>query len=382
MIRSGHTISDVIQYAHYVMPCLVSAGSNAHGQLANGTVDDSHAFATCVFRDLPPDCQIVDLCCGANHTLLLIETGEGVRELWGCGDGRAGQLGLDWVEPSTSFRPVTLNHDGYTPKLVSASWETSYVVLSRLGQRDVLVSMGANDFGDLGVGTSRSAAGIHVVELPCDGENITALYAGQHHVVIQIDGAQLAGWGLSRHGQLGEPKSKVALPRIIPIEGQIMSLALGAQHTALLFTSGHVTGLGSNRKEQLYGMDMLSDVRMVGCTWNGTYAVVGDRIYSTGSHSKGQLGRIPTDLPYVEFSHDHHLKKLACGTEHVLALFDVVDGDPEVWGWGWNEHGNLGLGTTEDIRLPVKIWPRDSASGSGRAADIWAGSGTSWICVQ
>ncbi|KAK0433962.1 regulator of chromosome condensation 1/beta-lactamase-inhibitor protein II [Armillaria borealis] len=364
------------------MPCLVSAGSNAHGQLANGTVDDSHVFSACVFTDLPTDCQIVDLCCGANHTLLLLETGEGLRELWGCGDGRAGQLGLDWVEPSTSFRPITLNRDGYTPKLVSASWETSYVVLSRPGQRDVLISMGANDFGDLGVGTSRSVAGIHVVGLPCDGENITALYAGQHHVVIQVDGAQLVGWGLSRHGQLGEPKSKVALPRIIPIEDQIMSLALGAQHTALLLTSGRVTWLGSNRKEQLHGIDMLSDVRMVGCTWNGTYAVIGDRIYSTGSHSKGQLGRSLTDLPYVEFSHDHHLKKLACGTEHVLALFDVVDGGPEVWGWGWNEHGNLGLGTTEDIRLPVKIWPRDSASGSGRAADIWAGSGTSWICVR
>ncbi|PBK76525.1 RCC1/BLIP-II proteni [Armillaria solidipes] len=382
MIRSGHTISDVILHVHYVMPCLVSAGSNAHGQLANGTVDDSHVFATCVFTDLPPDCQVVDLCCGANHTLLLLETGEGLRELWGCGDGRAGQLGLDWVEPGASFRPVMLNRDGYTPKLVSASWETSYVVLSRPGQRDVLISMGANDFGDLGVGASRSAAGIHVVELPCDGETITALYAGQHHVVIQVNGAQLVGWGLSRHGQLGEPKSKVALPRIIPIEGQIMSLALGAQHTALLLTSSHVTGLGSNRKEQLHGIDMLSDVRMVGCTWNGTYAVVGDRIYSTGSHSKGQLGRSLTDLPYVEFPHDRHLKKLACGTEHVLALFDVVNGDPEVWGWGWNEHGNLGLGTTEDIRLPVKIWPRDSASGSGRAVDIWAGSGTSWICVQ
>ncbi|KAK0209023.1 regulator of chromosome condensation 1/beta-lactamase-inhibitor protein II [Desarmillaria ectypa] len=364
------------------MPCLVSAGSNAHGQLANGIVDDSHAFATCIFKDLPlPDSRIVDLCCGANHTLLLLETGEGLRELWGCGDGRAGQLGPDWVESSTSFRPVTLNRDGYTLKMISASWETSYIVLERPGQRDVLISMGANDFGDLGVGTARSAAGIHVVELPCEGETITAMYAGQHHIVIQVDGAQLVGWGLSRHGQLGEPKAKVARPRIIPVEGQIMSIALGAQHTALLLTSGHVIGLGSNRKEQLQGLEMLSNVRMVDCTWNGTYAVVGDRIRSTGSHSKGQLGRSLTG-PYVEFPHNHRLKKLACGTEHVLVLFDAVDGDSEVWGWGWNEHGNLGLGTTEDMRLPVKLWPRDSTPGSGRAVDIWAGSGTSWMCVQ
>ncbi|KAK0466241.1 regulator of chromosome condensation 1/beta-lactamase-inhibitor protein II [Desarmillaria tabescens] len=363
------------------MPCLVSAGSNAHGQLANGTIDDSHAFATCIFNDLPPDCQIVDLCCGANHTLLLLENREGIHELWGCGDGRAGQLGPDWVEPGISFHPIMLNRDGYIPKMISASWETSYIVLTRLGQRDVLISMGADDFGDLGVGTSHSAAGTHTVELPCEGEIITALYAGQHHVVIQVDGTHLVGWGLSRHGQLGEPKSKVAIPRIIPIEGQIVSIALGAQHTALLLTSGHVIGLGSNRKEQLHGLEIISNVRMVGCTWNGTYAVVDDRICSTGSHSKGQLGRSLTG-PYVEFPHNHHLKKLACGTEHVLVLFDVVEGEPEVWGWGWNEHGNLGLGTTEDIPRPVKLWPRDSVPSSGKAVDIWAGSGTSWIYVR
>ncbi|KAG7452063.1 RCC1/BLIP-II [Guyanagaster necrorhizus] len=381
MTRSGHNITDVIQHVHYVMIFLVSAGSNAHGQLANGTIDDSHTFAACIFKDLPPGCRIIDLCCGANHTLLLLETGDGIHELWGCGDGRAGQLGPDWVEPSTSFRPVMLNCDGYAPKLISASWETSYVVLACPGQRDVLISMGANDFGDLGVGTSRSAVDFHVVELPCNGETITALHAGQHHVVTQVDGAQLVGWGLSRHGQLGEPKSKVAIPRIISVDGQIKSFALGAHHTVLLLTSGHVVGLGSNRKEQLHGLETSSDVRLVGCTWNGTYAVLGDQIHSTGSHSKGQLGRSPTD-PYVKLPQNHHLKKLACGTEHVLALFDVVDGDPEVWGWGWNEHGNLGLGTTQDIRHPVKIWPRDSAPVSGNAVDIWAGPGTSWIWVQ
>ncbi|KAK0479017.1 hypothetical protein EDD18DRAFT_1086711 [Armillaria luteobubalina] len=65
------------------MPCLVSAGLNACEQFASGSVEDSHVFSMCMFRDLPLSCQIVDLCYGANHTLILIETGEGLHELWG-----------------------------------------------------------------------------------------------------------------------------------------------------------------------------------------------------------------------------------------------------------------------------------------------------------
>ncbi|KAJ7360882.1 hypothetical protein DFH08DRAFT_360705 [Mycena albidolilacea] len=39
----------------------------------------------------------------------------------------------------------------------------------------------------------------------------------------------------------------------------------------------------------------------------------------------------------------------------------------EVWDWGWNEHGDLGVGTTENVSIPVKIWPREAREAtSGR----------------
>jgi protein ATS1 len=80
-------------------------------------------------------------------------------KLWGCGDGKSGQLGPSYNndEKTSIFRPLDLALDrhgltGYLPRLVAASWETKYVVLSRQCMPDVLVAMGANDFGDCKAG--------------------------------------------------------------------------------------------------------------------------------------------------------------------------------------------------------------------------------------
>ncbi|KAG1727899.1 hypothetical protein EDB19DRAFT_1748741 [Suillus lakei] len=56
--------------------------------------------------------------------------------------------------------------------------------------------------------------------------------------------------------------------------------------------------------------------------------------------------------------------------------------DMEVWGWGWNEHGNLGLGHTDDVLKPIKIWPAGGHALDGRIVQVWAGNGTSWILLQ
>ena len=85
----------------------------------------------------------------------------------------------------------------------------------------------------------------------------------------------------------------------------------------------------------------------------------------------------------------HTTVQIACGSEHVLALVKSLDQDSatptsQIWGWGWNEHGNLGLGDTEDVKLPVRIWP----FGVGVSVDVsgvWAVgivTGKPWgLCV-
>ncbi|KAF8634892.1 hypothetical protein AX15_000642 [Amanita polypyramis BW_CC] len=426
------------------MHVLLSAGSNAQGQLGNASTDDSHSFQRCSFLGcgqgaLPTGTsRVVSLSSGANHTVVLLEVNDASsdrpkRELWGCGSGRKGQLGPAFSDPNGSsfvFRQIILpleQHSlaGRSYKAVCTAWEATYVVLESPGAQDVVISMGTNDFGDLGVEGKQQEKTVHVVNfdhIEVDGLSLKSntlvvldLSAGQHHVVVHLRAilangsvrSFLVGWGSSRHGQLGEPPSDckrypvqqqfASKPRLIGTSEDVIGLSLGIQHTVLLHGSKRASGMGSNRKGQLLGLKSLSNVRCVACTWNGTYAVVDEdvgawHVISTGSNAHGQLGRfthsdivssgLNAAVEFPENINTHPLKGITCGSEHVLCLFstEVEPGRPiaEVWGWGWNEHGNLGLGTTDDVHTPVRVLPTEWDDVLN-IIDIWAGCGTSWV---
>ena len=422
--------------AHSVA-CLLASGSNSVGQLGTGDVIDSHTFAPCTFDEspqstTPPSFSVHDIAAGGRHTLILLRYhADNDSELWGCGDASRGQLGPQHHTESTPvFRPIELPFEivqGCDYRLIACSWETSYVVLSCAGRNDILLSMGADDFGNLGrtMRTGEQTPAVHHVNfdhvLPEGTARfvVASLSAGLYHVVVHLevtlaDGSirfLTVGWGLSRHGQLGQASVLPGVlegPRPVALDradddDPIHSISLGNHHSVFLHGSVRASGLGSSKKHQLRGIDDQKDVRALGCTWNGTYLVAGHgddvQILSAGSHSKGQLGRRASDdlsFAPVHFTFDSGTRRfvsMACGSEHVLVLFDVVassssqgahDMEREVWGWGWNEHGNLGLGTTDDVALPRRIWPDTFSASSirGKVVGIWAGCGTSWIAIE
>lgn len=409
---------------------LLAAGSNARGQLAIGSDDDSHTFKQCCFANcmegtLPPNTLgILQLATGANHTLALLEFCDGRRELWGCGDGRRGQLGPEYMGQLTEFTPIithlykTYASQGYACCLIAAAWETSYLVLKSPSRPDVIISMGSNDFGALGVGTKQATATPAVVSfdhLTVEGRSIDfneliveSIVAGPRHVVLHVRAAlnnehTLVGWGLARHGQLGDAKIvNYDRPHIISLDvspDPVQTCSLGLQHTVICHQSGRITAFGSNKKGQIHGMNSWGRVRQVGCTWNGTYLLKDDdenTLLSTGSNAHGQLGRESqvkengVTVGPIEFTLPHDgrlpsLRSFACGSEHVMAVISSSgSSDTEVWGWGWNEHGNLGLDHTDDVTKPIKIWPATLGrhEPDGQIARIWAGNGTSWILLQ
>ena len=318
--------------------------------------------------------------------------------------------------PSASvFRPVDQVPDGCEITSVAAAWETSYIVFSQDGRDDILMSMGGDDFGDLGVGGNKNrgdgkGGSIHVVDLITPIGSVTRgtlkvseLVAGPHHVVVRLNfidsvghpAQKLVGWGASRHGQLGVISRAITSPvEIQPPQSQscITQIALGNQHTTLCHSDGLVTALGSNRKGQLNDISSLRSVSAVQCTWNGTIAVISDDctfvVSSSGMNEAGQLGHpngepgfAPVDLPL-----DGKLAQtIVCGSEHTLVILKSVDGRGEVWGWGWNEHGNLGTGDTSNIRTPTRLWPPLDGEMTVGVEPVasWAGCGTSWIlCVR
>lgn len=403
---------------------LLSSGSNAQGQLGNGSLEDSHTFHPCVFADSPPGSlphgtsRIIGIATGANHTLLLLETNSHRRELWGCGDGRKGQLGLHYrrtVSSTGLFRKLELTVPDaglgdYCVKSISATWETSYAVLFCEGRKDAVISMGSDDYGDLGIGGGKkndSEADFHVIDFShisslSEHLEVLGIYSGQRHTILHLNsvsGPVLVGWGTSRHGQLGTLADKpfASTPQMVSINSDnISSLNLGLHHTVIRYNSGELLCLGSDRKRQLEVVSALDKEKRlaldIGCTWNGTYAVVrnegGWSILSSGSNSHSQLGResderTPTGAIALpdDSVHGASSLKVVCGSEHVLVLENASFlGSSRLWGWGWNEHGNLGVGHTDDVPTPIRLYPISKQNTT--ILDVWGGLGTSWIFAE
>ncbi|KAB5593208.1 hypothetical protein CTheo_3371 [Ceratobasidium theobromae] len=413
---------------------LYAAGSNGRGQLGSADCDDHHTFVL-----VSEGLSITKLACGANHTLALLDTGE----LWACGDATRGQLlrsESSDVFRRIAFNPASYGLDGYTISGIAACWETTFISLTPITSfnshpsegSDVIVSFGANDFGDRGVGpsppiaepTTISFQNVEFPGIPTPHQiRVRELATGPHHIVASLDVwaapheaepvSVLVGWGASRHGQLGSvpaaptPKSKsqfrpgahathtIDKPIVIAVyrdEGsRPRRIAAGSQHTLVLHNSGRITRFGSSRRGQLDIPKLFPNnemnARQIGCTWMASLiascdSLSGWRIDACGSSNHGQLGRgdnpSPGSVALPAHATSTQFHQLASGSEHVL-----VHAGNEVWAWGWNEHGNLGIGHQEDVHTPVRVWPPEAEIGNEeRVINVWAGCGTSWILIK
>jgi protein ATS1 len=433
------------------MPRLFATGSNGCGQLGIAHRNDVSRLTPCVFSGDDPlqDGSIVSLVSGGNHSLLLLATPRG-RSIWATGTNAQNQLGpgiLSSLDVWTPLDLVSLRsaaglvEDGttYEPVAIACTWTSTLIAFSRTlkpnGRRtsDIIISIGSNDFGELGcgsVGTSAEDTGkVHIVRLPgWDGHasgsrmEIQQLATGQRHVVCSCvflnEGVQeqrVYGWGAARHGQLDvssyseatngpsaagpsrQPTRRVSrypstiptpttldLSPLIPADTHITKITCGTSHTVLRLSTGTLITLGSNAKHQ---RDLPPSCDDVACTWNGTVGWDEEGVWAVGSNTHGQLGQITSDNPSSnpsriligDSSSPPNIQQLTCGSEHSLLLTQTG----KLYAWGWNEHGNLGIGSLEDqwgcVEVPL---PRDGGGGERRVRGMWAGCGTSWVLVD
>jgi hypothetical protein len=76
------------------------------------------------------------------------------------------------------------------------------------------------------------------------------------------------------------------------------------------------------------------------------------KLFARGSN-EGRFGNNGTGgtSTFVEIGSDNNWKTVVCGVNHTLALKQ----DNSLWSWGWNNHGQLGLGDNLDRYAPVQI---------------------------
>ncbi|XP_069781833.1 probable E3 ubiquitin-protein ligase HERC3 [Narcine bancroftii] len=190
---------------------------------------------------------------------------------------------------------------------------------------------------------------------------------------------QLLCWGHASLGQLGLGEGHeniVAQPKMSSFFSSktVLEVACGRYHTAFVLQDGSVYTCGSNIWGQLgheksgYSPDQVTslDAQIIvqtACGEAHTLAVNDQgQVFAWGAGKDGQLGinsieetiRIPR---LVRTLNGHTVIQVTCGSWHCLALTK----DSQLFSWGQNTHGQLGLGK----RVPSQSTPQSVKSLSG-----------------
>lgn len=196
---------------------------------------------------MPTNVRFRALAAGVNHALAIDTDGA----VWAWGDDARGQLGTG-SGPLTANAPTAVTLEaGVVISSVDAEGNFS-VALDTDG---VIWTWGANDDGQLGIGSLVDAATPARVAMP-NGVTFTAVAAGARHVVALDQNGALWAWGENFEGQIGNGDGAggaVAVPvrALAPGGVRFISVAAANLHSLAIDEDGNVYTWGSNSEGQL-----------------------------------------------------------------------------------------------------------------------------------
>ncbi|WP_025617523.1 Ig-like domain repeat protein [Salinispora cortesiana] len=236
---------------------------------------------------------------------------------------------------------------------------------------DAIFAWGGNAGGQLGDGTTDNSSEPLAVRLPAD-TTVAAVAAGERHSLALTSAGALLAWGSNYEGQLGNGtivSSGEPVPVRLPAGVRVVAVAVGANHSVALTSTGSLLAWGANNSGQLGNGTVTSSstpiaVRLPAGTVVAAIAAGRDHnlvltstgpaaLLAWGANSEGQLGdgtRFGRSTPVaVALPPGPIVTAVTGGGDHSLAL--TADG--AALAWGSNSRGQLGDGTTTDSLVPV-----------------------------
>ncbi|MFN8367593.1 MAG: hypothetical protein U0Y96_10215 [Candidatus Kapaibacterium sp.] len=318
---------------------------------------------------LPYDLKdIIQIACGANHTLVLLKDGS----VWAWGDNQFGQL----ADATIRERNYAVKINGLSNiKMIAAGLATSYA----LGTDGNIYSWGYNVTGELGTGATShdTSKPLPVSKVYLDAtEKFVAVAAREGHAMAISNKGKLYAWGSNYYGEVGNGAKQrySVVPEFIgdaPIAGGAgaslamftinsvgyRAIACGDHHSAIVLTNGDVYTWGRNASGQLgtetYADTVepyhtkVGDADSIAC--GAAHTLIRKKDYSLmvcGNNMAGQLGdgkqnvnAVPTALP------DFLVTTIAAGSGHSMAIKKTGG----LWTWGNHNSGQLGYSPINDV---------------------------------
>lgn len=269
--------------------------------------------------------QAVRSACGFYHTLTLTDAGQ----LYSYGWGAYGQLGHGNEK------------DQKVPRLIAAlklkpvaQMSCGYYHSACCTDDGMLYTWGCGEDGQLGHGDVLNSIVPRMVKALRDKITVQ-IQCGYYHTLAIPDTWELYTWGWGENGRLGHGNTKSALkPKrveaLVRAKARVVAAAGGLGHSACITADGglHVWGW------DIYGQ---LGLREPGSSY-------GDRDYATPKLVKKLSGR-----PAL---------RVDCGAGHTVCICQKDKNKSRttrLYSWGFNGHGQLGLGDRVDRCSPCLV---------------------------
>jgi RCC1 and BTB domain-containing protein len=229
-----------------VIFCNKSDEAFSYGSNTNGCLGLGHSAAVENPTKVNELCtkQIVKICFGHNHVLVLTKSGE----CYSCGRNIEGQLGNGTTTQSNVFNKI----DGLVNKFVNdiSCGHLHSIVLTQTGE---VYAFGYNNRGELGVGNNTNQL-IPTLVNGFNSEKIIAISCGTYHSLALTESGQLYSWGFNSVNQLGDgtnanrnTPTKVSLAEEVIVK----KIVCGKSHSLALSNMGEIYAFGNNTCGQL-----------------------------------------------------------------------------------------------------------------------------------
>lgn len=333
-------------------------GASADGQLGIGDISYDQYSPQMVGQSD----DWASVAAGDRHTLALKNNGE----LWAWGNNDWGQLGLD--DTTTRDLPTRVGLD--TDWTHVAAGDDFSLALKFSGE---LWVWGKNESNQLGLGHSDARHTPTKIEA---FSNWISVATGQNHVLALRSSGELWAWGNNDHGQLGVGDTNLSHEmRQVGSGTGWAAIAAGNQHSLALNRYGELWVWGLNTYRQLGTLedydqhspvqliesipDHISQTYWIGMAAGGAHTLAlktGGSLYTWGSSLYGQLGTdrygtvYPAPWPTLNST---PWTAIGAGSDHSMAL----NAHGQLWSWGRNNHGQLGIITPGDKSNPTLVAP-------------------------
>jgi alpha-tubulin suppressor-like RCC1 family protein len=343
------------QVLHATISLFVFAGCSDFDSLDRCTVEacdgGSDAAASC----------IADVKAGWTHACARKTDGT----IWCWGNDNAAQLG-----PTSTYEPMSA-----TPARVGGLESAVGLTAGDSFNCAVVDGGGAQCWGYDAYGNLGSGSTMTYIASPVTVAGLTTAQevvgAGSSACAVERGGSVVC-WGANDYGQLGNGSTKQeAAPVAVPSLSSVAEVALGFTHACALTTDGTVFCWGENTSGQLGdGTNtnrstatipaMISGVAHIAAGLHHTCAIKSGLVWCWGLNNLGQLGDGTTEdraVPVQAIGIKDAVEVTAGGFDETGPVSHTCarGSGGNLWCWGSNVSGEIGDGTTSSKTSPTPV---------------------------